>query len=81
MKNKSLDQPVRVWVPACSTGEEAYSIAIVFKEYMDEVKSNLQVQIFATDVDQDTVETGRCGVYSSNITVDVSPERLKRSGK
>ncbi|CAG0959760.1 MAG: PAS domain-containing protein [Candidatus Methanoperedens sp.] len=78
LKNKSPDQPVRVWVPACSTGEEAYSIAIVFKEYMDEVKSNLQVQIFATDVDQDTVETGRCGVYSSNITVDVSPERLNR---
>ncbi len=78
LKNKSLDQPVRVWVPACSTGEEAYSIAIVLKEYMDEVKSNFQVQIFATDVDRDAVETGRSGVYPSNITVDVSPERLNR---
>jgi len=78
LKDKSYDQPVRIWVPACSTGEEAYSIAIVFKEYMDEIKSNLQVQIFATDVDRDAVEAGRCAVYSGNITVDVSPERLNR---
>ncbi|SNQ60024.1 chemotaxis protein CheB [Candidatus Methanoperedens nitratireducens] len=78
LKDKSLDQPVRIWVPGCSTGEEAYSIAIVLKEYMDEVKSNFHVQIFATDVDRDAVETGRLGVYPSNITVDVSPERLNR---
>jgi two-component system CheB/CheR fusion protein len=78
LNDKTHDQPVRVWVPACSTGEEAYSIAIVLKEYMDEVKSNLQVQIFATDVDRDAVETGRLGVYPANITVDVSSERLNR---
>ncbi len=78
LKNKSHDQPVRVWVPACSTGEEAYSIAIVLKEYMNELKNNLQVQIFATDVDRDAVETGRLGVYPGNITVDVSAERLNR---
>lgn len=78
LKNKSLDQPVRVWVPGCSTGEEVYSIAIVFKEYMDGVRSNLQVQIFATDVDRDAIEKGRLGVYQGNITVDVSPERLNR---
>ncbi len=78
LKNNSLDQPVRVWVPACSTGEEAYSIAIILKEYMDELKSNLQVQVFATDVDRDAVETGRLGVYPGNITVDISPERLNR---
>jgi two-component system CheB/CheR fusion protein len=78
LKNKSQDQPVRVWVPACSTGEEAYSIAIVLKEYMDEIKSNLQVQIFATDVDRDAIETGRSGIYPGNITVDVSSERLNR---
>ncbi|MGB8217233.1 MAG: chemotaxis protein CheB [Candidatus Methanoperedens sp.] len=78
LKNKRHDQPVRVWVPACSTGEEAYSIAIVLKEYMDDVKSNIHVQIFATDADRDAVETGRLGVYPDNITVDVSPERLNR---
>lgn len=78
LKNKSLDQPVRVWVPGCSTGEEAYSIAMVLKEYMDDVKTDFQIQVFATDVDREAVETGRSGVYSSNITVDVSPERLNR---
>ncbi len=78
LKDKTHDQPVRIWVPACSTGEEAYSVAIVIKEYMDEVKSNFQAQIFATDIDRDAVETGRLGVYSSNITVDVSSERLNR---
>ncbi|MFZ3169643.1 MAG: chemotaxis protein CheB [Candidatus Methanoperedens sp.] len=78
LKDKSHDQTVRVWVPACSTGEEAYSIAIVLKEYVDEIKSDFQVQIFATDVDREAVETGRSGVYPGNITVDVSPERLNR---
>jgi two-component system CheB/CheR fusion protein len=67
LKNKSHDQPVRVWVPACSTGEEAYSIAIVLKEYMDEVKNSLHVQIFATDLDQDAVETGRLGVEAVSL--------------
>ncbi|HEY9246602.1 MAG TPA: CheR family methyltransferase, partial [Candidatus Methanoperedens sp.] len=76
--NKSLDQALRIWIPGCSTGEEAYSIAIILKEYMDEAKINPQIQIFATDMDRDAVETGRAGVYSSNITVDVSPERLNR---
>lgn len=78
LKNKSPDQPVRVWVPGCSTGEEAYSIAIVFKEYMDKVKSNFPVQIFATDVDNDAIETARSGIYTGNIAVDVPPERLNR---
>ncbi len=78
LKNKSLDQPLRIWVPGCSTGEEAYSIAIILKEYMDEVKNNLPVQIFATDIDRDSVEIGRSGVYPSNIAVNVSSERLNR---
>lgn len=81
LKNKTIDLPdqnVRIWVPACSTGEEAYSIAIIFKEQVDNIKSHLQAQIFATDVDKDAVETGRLGIYPSNITVDVSTERLNR---
>ncbi|KAB2941501.1 MAG: PAS domain-containing protein [Candidatus Methanoperedens sp.] len=78
LKDKGQNQPVRVWVPACSTGEEAYSVAMVFKEYMDEIKSDFHVQIFATDVDREAVEEGRSGVYPDNITVDVSPERLNR---
>ena len=75
LKNKTT---VRVWVPACSTGEEAYSMAIVFKEHIDETKSDLKVQIFATDVDKDAIEIARAGVYPDIIADDVSQERLQR---
>ncbi len=78
LKDKTPAQPVRVWVTACSTGEEAYSIAIIFKEYLDEIKSDVKVQIFATDVDKDAIETARAGVYPASIDVDVSQERLTR---
>ena len=74
-KNKNA---VRVWVPACSTGEEAYSIAMVCKEYMDETKNDLKVQVFATDVDKTAIEIARAGVYPDSIAVDVSHERLQR---
>ncbi len=75
LKNKTT---VRVWVPACSTGEEAYSMAIVLKEHLDETKSNLKVQIFATDVDKAAIEIARAGAYPDSIAVDVSQERLQR---
>ncbi len=77
-KNKTPDQTVRVWVPACSTGEEAYSLAMILKEYMDEVKSDIKAQIFATDVDREAIEVSRTGVYPENIAIDVSLERLSR---
>jgi two-component system CheB/CheR fusion protein len=71
---------LRAWVPACSTGEEAYSIAIVFKEAVERLKlhKNLTLQIFATDLDQDAIELARKGVFPSNIDVDVSAERINR---
>jgi two-component system CheB/CheR fusion protein len=75
LKNKTT---ARVWVPACSTGEEAYSMAIVFKEFIDETKSKLKVQIFSTDVDKAAIEIARAGVYPDSIAVDVSQERLQR---
>lgn len=78
LKNKTPALPVRVWVSACSTGEEAYSIAMIFKEYLDKIKTDIKVQIFATDVDKDAIETARGGVYPASIAVDVSPERLER---
>ena len=69
---------LRAWVPGCSTGEEAYSLAIVFKEAMDKMKNykNLSLQIFATDLDADAIEKARKAVFPSNITTDVSQERL-----
>ncbi len=71
---------LRAWVPACSTGEEAYSLAILFKEALAELKPARPVtlQIFATDLDQQAIEQARAGVFPANITADVSAERLKR---
>jgi len=71
---------LRAWVPGCSTGEEAYSLAMVFKEAVEPFKPvrNLALQIFATDLDRDAIERARLGLFPDNIAADVSPERLKR---
>lgn len=71
---------VRAWTPGCSTGEEAYSLAIVFKEAMERLKpaKSLSLQIFATDLDKDAIDKARQGVYPANIAADVSEERLAR---
>jgi two-component system CheB/CheR fusion protein len=71
---------MRAWVPACSTGEEAYSLAMVFKEILEQrhFQHRFKLQIFATDLDQDAIERARQGVYPANIVADVSPERLTR---
>jgi len=71
---------LRAWVTACSTGEEAYSLAIVFKEALEKASSNknISLQIFATDLDQDAIDKARKGLYASNIASDVSPERISR---
>jgi two-component system CheB/CheR fusion protein len=78
LEDRPSDQPVRVWVVGCSTGEEAHSIAMLFREYMDENMKNYSVQIFATDMDGDSIEKARFGVFPESIAVDVSQERLKR---
>ena len=71
---------LRAWIPACSSGEEAYSLAIIFKEVLEKADNhkNLTLQIFATDIDKDAIEKARKGVYSKNIIADVSAERLNR---
>ncbi|MBP7146875.1 MAG: PAS domain-containing protein [Acidobacteria bacterium] len=71
---------LRAWVPGCSTGEEAYSLAIVFKEALEPLKPvhNLALQIFATDLDRDAIEKARSGIYPGNIAADVSADRLRR---
>lgn len=69
---------VRIWVPGCSTGEEAYSLAILIREHLDEMKQSFQVQVFATDIDAEAIERARAGVYPDSIAADVSPERLAR---
>ncbi len=77
-RDKSYDKPVRVWVPGCSTGEEAYSLAIILREYAQQTMSNFKIQIFATDIDSSAINIARAGTYMDNISVDVSPERLSR---
>lgn len=69
---------IRVWVAGCSTGEEAYSVAILFREAMEEQNIRRQVKIFSTDVDMQSVETASKGVYSESIADDVSADRLMR---
>jgi two-component system CheB/CheR fusion protein len=71
---------LRAWVPGCSTGEEAYSLAIVFSEALAKANLNksISLQIFATDLDNNAIEKARKGVFTANISADVSPERLTR---
>ncbi|QGY46117.1 PAS domain S-box protein [Maribellus comscasis] len=71
---------IRVWIPGCSTGEEAYSLAIVFKEVAEKINpyGGFSLQVFATDLDNDAIETARKGIFPVNIEADVSPKRLSR---
>jgi two-component system CheB/CheR fusion protein len=70
----------RAWIPGCSTGEEAYSLAIVFKEAVEKMNphGSISLQLFATDLDYEAIEMARKGLFRANIAADVSPDRLKR---
>ena len=72
------ERPVRVWVPGCATGEEAYSIAILFFEQFALAKRPVSLQIFATDVDDEALDVARAGLYAETIGTEVSPEQLRR---
>jgi two-component system, chemotaxis family, CheB/CheR fusion protein len=78
MASKPMDGAIRVWVPGCSTGEEAYSIAILLAESQGVLKRNPKVQVFATDIDSVGIATARVGLYPVSIGTDISPERLAR---
>lgn len=77
LHDKPDDYTVRVWVAGCSSGEEAYSLAIILKECMESMKKHFNVQIFATDIDEDAISIARTGVYPESIQNDVSAERLQ----
>lgn len=78
-ENRPHGQTLRAWVPGCSTGEEAYSLAMAFKEATENIPSKtFALQIFATDLDRDAVVKARQGLFSANIAADVTDERLKR---
>jgi two-component system, chemotaxis family, CheB/CheR fusion protein len=78
VEHRAPDEPVRIWTVGCSTGEEAYSIAMAFSEFVSERAEHIPVQIFATDLSEKSIEKARAGLYSKNIAEDVSPERLRR---
>lgn len=72
---------IRAWVPACSTGEEAFTLAMVFREALDLYKQGdktFKLQIFATDLDADAINKARKGFFQAGIVADISPERLRR---
>lgn len=78
VSNRAADHPLRVWIAGCSTGEEAYSLAMIFREEVANAGHDLKLQIFASDVDPEAVATAREGLYPFSIEGDVSTERLGR---
>jgi two-component system CheB/CheR fusion protein len=78
VRRKEPDGVIRVWVPGCATGEEAYSLVILLLEQLAAAKKNCALQVFATDVDQDALDVARQGLYPESIAGDVTLERLAR---
>ncbi|MFW2377852.1 MAG: CheR family methyltransferase, partial [Cellulophaga baltica] len=76
IKNKSDNATIRIWVPGCSTGEEAYSLAILFDEAIHKQNKNIRVQIFASDIDENAINIARLGIYPDTIASDISSKRL-----
>jgi two-component system, chemotaxis family, CheB/CheR fusion protein len=77
VKGRKPDHPIRVWVPGCSTGEEAYSLAIALLEFLQRNDAKFPIQIFATDISEQAVQKARSGIYPQEIENSVSKERLK----
>lgn len=77
-EDKNSEDSIRVWVPGCATGEEAYSLAILLHEYAQTVQNPPKIQIFATDIDQEALEIARRGLYPESIVSDIPTKRLTR---
>ncbi len=78
LKGRAPDRTIRIWVAGCSSGEEAYSLAISLLEVLKEQGSAAAIQVFGTDVSETAIATARAGTYSNDVVRDVSPERLER---
>jgi two-component system CheB/CheR fusion protein len=78
VRDQPPDRPLRVWIVGCSTGEEAYSLAILFREAIIASKRDIKLQIFASDVDADAIAAARDGVYPDTIAPQISADRLAR---
>jgi two-component system CheB/CheR fusion protein len=78
VSRQSPDHPLRIWIAGCSTGEETYSLAMLFREQIMAAQRNIKLQVFASDVDPDAIADAREGYYPKTIEAEVSPERLAR---
>lgn len=78
LKSKRKEDPLRIWIPGCATGEEAYTIAILCAEKTADMKDQPKVQIFATDIDTAAISTAREGLYTTEELSNMSPERVRR---
>ncbi|MGM0674634.1 MAG: CheR family methyltransferase [Spirochaetota bacterium] len=78
LRDRESEQPFRVWVPGCSSGEEAYSLAMVIREVLEEHELTTAVNIFATDIDEEAIDRARRGVFPAAVKADVGEERTKR---
>ncbi|MGA8399329.1 MAG: chemotaxis protein CheB [Stellaceae bacterium] len=78
VRSHPTDEPLRVWIAGCSTGEETYSLAMLFLEQITAAKHDFKLQVFASDIDPDAIASAREGLYPETIEADVSPERLAR---
>ena len=78
VENRAPEDPIRIWVPGCATGEEAYSIAICLMEFLEDAKVDVPFEIFATDISETAIEKARAGTYKDAALAHVSPQRLAR---
>ncbi|CAH2805112.1 MAG: Multidomain signal transduction protein including CheB-like methylesterase, CheR-like methyltransferase and BaeS-like histidine kinase [uncultured Caballeronia sp.] len=76
--NKADGDQVRAWVAGCSSGEEAYSLAMLLSEQRDALHSTANIQVFATDIDEGAVARARAGLYPESIMTDVRPSALRQ---
>lgn len=78
MASKKEGDTIRLWVPGCSSGEEVYSLAMILREVMESMGKYFEIQIFGTDIDDDTIKSARKGSYLESIKLDVSQKRLRK---
>lgn len=78
LRDRSAEQPIRIWVPGCATGEEVYSLAITLLEHLGTVSLETPIQIFGTDISERSIDRARAAVYPESLLADLTPERLRR---
>ncbi len=78
IEGRARNDPIRIWVPGCSTGEEVYSIAIALESFLGDAADTTPVQIFGTDINASAIERARAGRYVPNVALDIAPEWLDR---